>query len=596
MGKNDQGRGTSSSQPGVGAQDFPRRRFLAGTAGTAVIGALAGWTPVFRIDAADAQESCTTPPNFPSGIPLYLEGFQNWSEEITVASVWTCTPKTPADVVTIANWAYATGYKMRPRGMMHNWSPLTIAEGTTCDTKVVLVDTTQYLTAVSIDTASTPNSVTAQAGVTMDTLLQLLENAGLGVTATPAPGDITVGGVLAIDGHGTAVPAIGETLPAGHTYGSLSNLILSLTAVVWNPTTQQYGLQTFSRTDPDIGAILVHLGRTFITEATLQVGANQRLRCQSLVNVPATELFAPQGSSGRTFASYIDSAGRVEAIWYPFTSNPWLKVWSVSPTRPLTSREVIAPYNYPFSDVLPESVVNLVEPMIEGQGWITPSFGQAEFEVTAAGLLATLSADIWGWSKNLLLYIKPTTLRVTANGYAVLTARANIQRVINDFIVSYQARVAAYQANGDYPMNGPVEIRVTGLDQVSDVLVAGAEQTQISALRPRPDQTQWDVAVWFDILTIPGTPNADQFYRDTEQFMFSNYTGDYAMVRPEWSKGWAYTATAAWADPTMLSTTIPNAFRVGQPADTNWDATLASFDQYDPNHIFASPLTDSFLP
>ena len=151
---------------------------------------------------------------------------------------------------------------------------------------LVLADTTQFLTSVSIDTTGSPSTVTAQTGVTMDVLLQDLEDAGLGLTAHPAPGDITVGGALAIDGHGTAIPAVGESLLPGHTYGSVSNLILSLTAVVWNAAQGEYVLQTFERTEPGIQPLLTHLGRTFVTEVTLQVGANTRLQCQSFVNVP----------------------------------------------------------------------------------------------------------------------------------------------------------------------------------------------------------------------------------------------------------------------------------------------------------------------
>ena len=55
-------------------------------------------------------------------------------------------------------------------------------------------------------------------------------------------------------------------------------------------------------------------------------------------------------------------------------------------------------------------------------------------------------------------------------------------------------------------MNGPVEIRVTGLDVPERCEIASATSPQLSALRPRPDQPDWDVAVWFDILTMPGTP------------------------------------------------------------------------------------------
>jgi FAD/FMN-containing dehydrogenase len=574
----------------VAAAQMGRRQFVAGAAA----GVIASWLPAFRVSPASAQATCAPPPNFPSSIPIYQQAYQNWSGEIQISSLWTCAPQNPSDVLTVVNWAYSNGYQARPRGMMHNWSPLTVSPGTTCSSKVVLLDTTLHLTAVAINT--TANTVTAQTGITMEALLTALENAGLGVTATPAPGDLTLGGVLAIDGHGTAIPAVGETPAAGHTYGSLSNLIRSLTAVVWDPGTSQYVLQTFQRTDAACKALLAHLGRAFITEVTLQVGANQRLRCQSWFNIPATELFAPSGSSGRTLTSYLDSAGRVEAIWFPFTSNPWLKVWSLSPSKPLFSLEVTSPYNYSFSDTISQQELQLVTQILSGNPSAVTTFGPLQYDLVAAGLVTTFTYDIWGWSKNLLLYVRPTTLRVTANGYAVLTSRSNIQRVVNEFVTRYEALVATYQAAGNYPMNGPVEIRVSGLDEPADIGLGSAGAGQLSALRPRPDHTAWDVAVWFDILTIPGTPTADQFYREMEQWMFSNYSGSYAMVRPEWSKGWGYTNTAAWADTVALATTIPNAYRTGQATGDNWDTALATLDQHDPHRVFSSPLLDALAP
>ena len=60
--------------------------------------------------------------------------------------------------------------------------------------------------------------------------------------------------------------------------------------------------------------------------------------CQSWVDISAADLFAPPASAGSSsFASYVDGAGRVEAIWFPFTDTPWLKVWSLSPPKPLRS-------------------------------------------------------------------------------------------------------------------------------------------------------------------------------------------------------------------------------------------------------------------
>lgn len=576
-----------------GHRGLSRRQFLAASAGAAAL-TVFEWTPIFRVPAASAQSTLTTPPNFPSSIPLYQQAFQNWSGEIVLQNAWTCAPQSDADVVTLANWAYPVGYEIRARGMMHNWSPLVIPVDST-GACLVLADT-QCLTAVTIDTSGSPSTVTAQTGVTMDVLLQDLENAGLGLTAHPAPGDVTIGGVLAIDGHGTAVPADGETIIPGHTYGSVSNLILSLTAVVWSSAQSQYVLQTFERSDPAIQPLLAHLGRSFVTGVTLQVGANTRLRCQSFTDVPASALFGAPGSSSQTFDSYVQQSGRVETIWFPFTSAPWLKVWTIAPEKPLLSREVNTAYNYVFADVIPKTLSVLIQDIIDGDVAITPTFGQAELDIVSAGLLGTLTADIWGWAKDLLLYVRPSTLRVTANGYAVLTNQASIQQVIFDFTTYYESQVAAYQAQGDYPMNGPVEIRVTGLDEPVDVEIASATQPQLSALRPRPDQPDWDVAVWFDILTLPGTPLSDQFYRDVEQWMFSHYTGSYAAVRPEWSKGWAYTDTAAWSDPTMLSSTIPDAIDAGQSAGDNWNSALATLDAYDPYRVFSNAFLNTFMP
>ena len=146
-------------------------------------------------------------------------------------------------------------------------------------------------------------------------------------------------------------------------------------------------------------------------------------------------------------------------------------------------------------------------------------------------------------------------------------------------------------------MNGPVEIRVTGLDTPADVELASATSPQLSALRLRPDQPHWDVAVWFDILTMPGTPYSDQFYRGVEQWMFSQL---HRLATPRSGRSGPrdgrYTDTAAWADPTMLASTIPNAFRAGQNVGDNWDSALAALDAYDPYRVFSNAFLDSFMP
>ena len=556
-----------------------RRQFLLGALAAAVAACGSGTSP------GDADGSPRGDASFPSGVTRYRQPFENWAREFSFPDVLTCAPASAEAAVAIVNWAALSGYTVRARGAMHNWSPLTLAPDTRPDTRVILLDTTRHLNAMAIEEQPMP-CVRAGAGVLLEDLLAFLETQGYGFTATPAVGAITLGGALAINGHGCAVPASGETALPRQTYGSLSNRVLALTAIVWLPDRQRYGLRRFERRESDIGALLTALGRTFITEITLAVEPNQNLRCVSHINIPASEMFAAPGSGGRDMASFLDSSGRLEAIWYAFTDKPWLKAWHVSPTRPAGSRAVSAPYNYPFSDNLPQPVVDLAQQLVTGRPEAAPLFGQATYAITAAGLTATLSQDIWGPSKNTLLFIKPTTLRVHEFSYAVLTRRDRAQQVIHDFVEKYLERLAAYQAQGLYPVNMPVEIRISGLDHAGDIGLAGAQEARLSALAPRPDHPDWDTAVWLAILTIPGTPGMHDFFRDMEQWLLGHYTGDYAGPRPEWSKGWANSSEAAWDDDDILDRVIPAAHSAGKPAALGWRSTMATLARLDPAGVY----------
>ena len=224
---------------------------------------------------------------------------------------------------------------------------------------------------------------------------------------------------------------------------------------------------------------------------------------------------------------------------------------------------VRAPYNYPFSDTLSDAeqreirqrILSDPSEAVRARAGVLRRHGRGARQGRGPG-------DIWGASKDVLLYVRPATLRVTANGYAILTRRRDVQRVISEFVGRYGTVVAGYRAQGLYPMNMPVEIRVTGLDDPRDVGVDGAQPALLSALSPRADHPEWDVAVWLDILSFPGTPAADRAYRDIERCVFANYRPPYAMVRPEWSKGWAYTAARRMDAPAedQSNARVPDAF------------------------------------
>jgi FAD/FMN-containing dehydrogenase len=562
-------------------------------AGAAAAGALA-WVPVFRVTPASAQATTSPPPNFPASISIYQQAYQNWAGMIVIDDVWTCAPASANDVVTLANWAYANGYRLRAKGMCHNWSPIVLPSGST-GAGYVLLDTTQNLTSLSIS-AGSPATATVGTGVTMNALTSAIAAAGYGFCAIPAPGDITVGGALAINAHGSAIPATGETMLSGQTYGSLSNLILSLTAVVWNSSSKQYVLTTFQRSNPDIRAFLAHLGRAFITSVTLQLAASQNLRCQSWVDISAADLFAPPASAGsNSLASYADGAGRVEAIWFPFTDTPWLKVWSIATSKPLLSVKVTSPYNYSFTNSVTSSENTFFDEVAAGDVSGTPAFEDAAIALVDTGLVFTGTWDLWGQWQNVLLYVEPSTVRIVEAGFAIITSRANIQQVVSDFYTQYSSLLASHAAQGQYPMNGPIEIRITGLDKPSDALVSGAQSPILSSVRPRPDQPGWDTAVWLDMGTLPVTAGFSAFYAEMESWIWSHYTGSYACVRPEWSKAWGCTSTAPWTNTTIMGSTIPAAVSAGQPSNDGWSTAVSILSSYDPNSVFSNPFLDTLF-
>jgi len=564
------------------------------------------------MSSASTAGNASAPSGFPAGIPVSQDTFENWSQMIVVPNVWTCVPATEEDVVSVCNWAASSGFSVRARGIMHTWSPLTVTEGE-LTANVMLLDMTQKLNSVvSITPASgsQPAQVVVQTGCTMDALMTTLETAnssgGYSFAHIPAPGNITVGGALAINAHGTAVPTPPNDdfdIP----YGSLSNQILAFTAVVTMPGSNIYTAQTFTRGQGDDKAFLAHCGRALLLNVTLQVTENYNLRCQSFMNIPSTTLFAqptgnnpPSGSVG----DYLNQSGRVEVIWFPsfpvfgitLTSYPWLKVWTVAAEKPASSTEVTAPYNYPFSDNLPTAVTDVLKSIISGAGWLTPSFSVAFATFTKAALEGSFgyqnATDLWGRSKNTLLYVKDTTLRVTANGYAILMQKSQVQQAIADFTDQFSSMLAEFQKNNLWPINSPLEIRVTALDDPSKIVAPAGQTAQspaISSLSVDPvvQQNGWDVACWFDVLTVipEGDPQkAYQFYAQFESWCYSHF-GSGFRVCPEWSKGWAYTDSGAWTSTTAIQT-IHDTFTTGRTADDNWSWEVDTLAKYDSQNLF----------
>jgi hypothetical protein len=90
----------------TGGRPLSRRAFI-GTGAAAAASMLSA--PLLRVPAGSAATTCAVPPAFPAGFDLYQQAYENWAQQIVVEGVWTCAPRTPQDVVTLANWAAAHG-------------------------------------------------------------------------------------------------------------------------------------------------------------------------------------------------------------------------------------------------------------------------------------------------------------------------------------------------------------------------------------------------------------------------------------------------------------------------------------------------------
>jgi hypothetical protein len=561
--------------------------------------------------------TANTPPGFPAGIPVSPQQFQNWDHAINVPNIWTCTPNSEADVVAVCNWAAGAKYQVRARGIMHTWSPITIAANTTPGANIMLVDMTVSMANVTVTpgAAGQPGQLTAQPGVTMDVLMGKLETAGYSFAHIPAPGHITLGGALAINAHGTGVRTPpGDDLDIS--YGSLSNQILSFTAVVSDPADPtKYIAKTFQRGDADAKALLTHLGRSMLTSVTMQVTPNYNLRCVSTMDIGASTLFAAPVNGApppNSVGDFLNQSGRIEIIWFTVfpvlgsvpESYPWLKVWSITPDKPAESREVSHPYNYPFSDNLPLGITKLVQAIASGAAWLTPAFTSMNASFTKSALYGDIpfiqkSTDLWGLSKNTLLYVKDTTLRVTANGYAVQMKKADVQQAVHDFTTEFQRLIGQFEAQGLYPINSPLEIRVTNLDDTTQVHAAGAQSPTLSSLSydAVAQSNGWDVAAWFDVLTVmpAGDPQqANDFYAQLEDWMTRRF-GTAARPMPEWSKGWAYKkSTGAWTNGAYMEL-VRQMFTTGRGSDDDFAWAATTLANYDRASLFHAPLLDQLF-
>lgn len=595
---------TEQSIPATPSPEGMSRRKFMGTA-LAAAGA-ATVLPGCKFVAGSGSNTIPEPPDFPQGIELYQQGFINWARETKVNGVWSCSPATAEDLSVLANWAKQHNYRLRPFGTGHGFAPTLIPRGHSGE-NIVLVHTHDYLNHIEVNALDEVKSVTCGAGAYIEDICAELEVYDLGLYHTPAPGGVTIAGALAMNVHGAAMAKTGETMQPGHSWGTLSNLVLEMTVVVWDEAQGSYVLKTFQRNDPAIGPLLTCLARAFIVEVKIQVGPNLKIRCKSRTDLTADEVLAmPDQQTENSFASMTDQWGTVDIIFYPHNDQKtcWIKTWTVTPEKPESCREVFEPYALSggvkmaplAADALSSALRTYPKRMVPYYNNLS---ADGVVDLMANNDPETQIHDIWGSAYTTTLYVQPLTPRKTVAAWGVIVARADLQKALAEFYQFFMELVADYSSRGLYPYTGPIELRAHGLDNPADVLIPDAVEPFLSGARPHPDHPEKDTVIWYAINNNVDQPEAAEFNTRLEQWFISHYA-DYGIVRPEWTKCYAYTADGqfggAYTNDDVLLKQFPDTWREGYPAGTTWDDAVAQLNSLDPNQVFSNVYLDRLLP
>lgn len=577
--------------------------------------------------ATPTGDECPTPKNFPSQIPLLPKEYRNWAENIHIKNMWVAVPRTYKDILVLANWAYLNDFMLRPKGYSNSWAPITVTRSSSC-VNTVLVDTTQFLVQMKmLSSKGTFRAVQVQTGATIESLQTFLEDHNCALWATPVMGELTVGGVLAVSSHGSGLGGgDGGPIPQGYSSGSMSNLILSFKAVVWDGDKESYVIRKFNRAEKDSRAFLAHMGRAFLTQVTLLVGPAYKLRCQTWSHLSAQKLLLEDGKGGEegeedddadedddeeetfeeveipdegeeeneTFSSLVDKYHSVDLSVFPYTDQTLVLACS-NRTKHCPAKTVETPYPFSYLENVPRTVSTVISQFLSGRHYLAPMISRLNHQFNSVGLRLSNNEDICGQSKNLQLRYnaKQSITHSYSSGYAILTRRDSLQKVTGDVYRHYKELVDKFSQNWKYPQNEPIQFTVTGLDDPKHLPPFGKfDPPALSITSPlrKKRGKRWDVALWVGINVYPGTRHFDKFMRELESYLFLSYDGEGdGLVRPEWAKAWAFTDDGAWDNHILLRKVIPKTF------GTDWDWAVRRLIYYDPWHIFSNEFLNYLL-
>ncbi|MEM6988871.1 MAG: FAD-binding protein [Myxococcota bacterium] len=568
---------------------FIRERFDEGLSRLVPI---ATWWPSFITGIADnlgrldpptpRPEPAPLPAGFPSRVPVLPVRIQSFDGLRRAPAIWHAIPWTKQDVVAIAQWATANGFLVRPRGKSHSWSPMQVAGPSA--RHAILVDLRRMQT---MRLAQDRRSGRFSAGLTIEQISRFLDRAGLALPMCPAVGEVTLGGVLAVGGHGTGVTHDGRR---GGTMGSLVRSLEVLCEDPNRPGTYRFEEVSREHEPSRLSALAVSLGSAFISEVTLGVESSRVFSVRSGARRMDQYFGAKRPGRARTPATLSEElAGRcpnVELLWEPSQGDlrrPEAMQLVRRGWRPRTHRSGDALQREPYRDRLVNWAVHDTDDAVRrALRWAQPKAGRRARGERLQGILrlSTRRPDKHLSQHAAQLYSSRYILRFHAASWCCIVERHAVGRMLTS---AAKELAQLLQRHGNC-VDGPVEVRITDPDP---------PHVALSSARVPPGVDPASVvAVWFSVLaTLDPTHAAGIVLHGLERWMIEVApTAGLGVlgVRPEWSKGAAYDEKGR---PWRAADALAYYRRQYQAYPQHGlDDVFAVFDALDPSRRFRSPI------
>ncbi len=316
--------------------------------------------------------------------------------------------------------------------------------------------------------------------------------------------------------------------------------------------------------------------------------ANTRLRCQSIMDIPWQEMFAPRDHRPDVRAVR-RGVGRVEAIWFRSPTAVAQDLVADAGEAAGVTRG-LRPLQLLLHRQPPEPLTDLLGQVAGGIQAATPAFGVGQLAAVQAGLALTDTDDLG-----------------LVQGRAVLSAahhdaghrrggggRHRSARTSSGSSTSSRPGTTAGCARGAGEVPGQRALRgadVQGRRRCEGWSGRSAGPPNLSAVRPRPDHPEWDTCIWMNVVTLPGTPGAAEYFARNGTLDGAALFGRLRDVPVRVGEGLGLHRSGGYRDDEWLGQTLPAAYTTGIPASGNFAAARASLNAHDPHRVFANSFT-----